>query len=251
MIASQTGVHQGCPLGPTGFALGIHSILERLGTQSGLMWQSWYLDDGILLGDAASVSTAFHLIQAEMARIGLKVNPTICELWGPGAAYCNNLQQVTIVPWDPGHGITILGVPINYPGANAQNTKAWNTATEKLYATLERVTGLTDAQTAHHLLRKCLDGCRVNHLLRASDPYTCEEQVNRCDAAILGAFEDIVAHRMNTNQKAQASLPLATGGCGICIPSVIRPAARISALATFYTNGRHTVAAPTQEGYVG
>jgi hypothetical protein len=143
--------------------------------------------------------------------------------------------------------VLVLGVPINYPGTDTQSTKAWTTATEKLHATLERVTGLTDAQTAHHLLRKCLDGCRVNHLLRASDPYTCTEQVNTCDVAILTAFEDIVSHGLDTNQKAQASMPLATGGCGIRIPSVIRPAARISALATFYTTGRHAVAAPIQD----
>ena len=30
VLASRTGVHQGCPLGPTGFAQGIHSVIERL-----------------------------------------------------------------------------------------------------------------------------------------------------------------------------------------------------------------------------
>ena len=45
---------------------------------------------------------------------------------------------------------------------------------------------------------------------------------------------------------AQAALPLAVGGCDVPVPSVIRPAARISALATFYTRGRHCVGVPDQ-----
>ena len=67
-----------------------------------------------------------------------------------------------------------------------------------------------------------------------------------CDNAIMGAFEDIVAHGLSPNQKAQAGLPLSVGGCGIRTPSVVRPAARISALAAFYTRGRHSVGVPDQ-----
>jgi hypothetical protein len=85
VLSSQTGVHQGCPLGPTGFALGIHSLIERLETV-GLTWQSWYLDDGVLIGDALSVSAAYLQIQTEMTRIGLAVNARKCEIWGPGTS---------------------------------------------------------------------------------------------------------------------------------------------------------------------
>ena len=73
----------------------------------------------------------------------------------------------------------------------AQGSVAWKAAAERLHAALERVTALTDAQTAHQLLRKCLDGCKVNHLLRSSDSYACEAHVQACDSAIMGAFEDI------------------------------------------------------------
>ena len=198
------------------------------------------------MGVTLAVSTAFHQLSADMARQGVKINAAKCELWGPGASYCTNLTDVKVMAWDARHGITILGVPINYPGSSAQGTAAWTMATEKLHATLERVTSLTDAQTAHHLLRKCLDGCKVNHLLRASDCYTCERQIQACDTAIAAAFEDIFAHGLSTNQRAQAALPLSVGGCGIRMPSVIRPAARVSALATFYTRGRHAVGVPDQ-----
>jgi hypothetical protein len=243
---SQTGVHQGCPLGPVGFALGIHSAIERVQTIPGLLWQTWYLDDGIIIGDCAAVTSAFHQLQTDLERQGLCINPAKCELWGPGAAYCTSLADVRLVPWDPKNGITVLGVPINFPGSSTQTSAAWDRATGSLQATLDKVTGLADAQTAHHLLRKCLDACKVNHLLRASDTYACEAQLHACDGAITGAFEDLVAHGLTVNQKAQASLPLSVGGCGVRTPTVIRPAARISALATYYTRGRHSVGVPDQ-----
>ena len=229
-----------------GFALGIHSVVESLQSIPGIFWQSWYLGDGILIGDAPAVTKAFHQLSLDMAQRGLVINAAHCELWGPGSSYCSNMSAVKVVPWDPSHGITILGVPINYPGSGAQGIAAWGVATECLQTALERVTSLTDAQTAHHLLRKCLDGCKVNHLLRSSDSYACEAQVQACDNAITGAFEDIVAHGLSANQKAQAGLPLSVGGCGIRTPSVVRPAARISALAAFYTRGRHSVGVPDQ-----
>ena len=58
------------------------------------------------------------------------------------------MSEVKVVPWDPGHDITILGMPINYPGSGAQGIAAWGAAAERLQTALERVTALTDAQTA-------------------------------------------------------------------------------------------------------
>ena len=128
-LSSQVGVHQGCPIGPVGFALGIHSVVESLQSIPGLLWQSWYLDDGILIGDAPAVSMAFHQLSMDMAQRGLVINAAKCELWGPGSSYCSNMSVVKVVPWDPSHGITILGVPINYPGSGAQGIAAWGVAT--------------------------------------------------------------------------------------------------------------------------
>jgi hypothetical protein len=247
VIQSQTGVHQGCPLGPIGFAMGIHPVIEAVQKTAGLLWQTWYLDDGLLIGDPAAISAAFQQARAELCRRGLHINAKKCELWGLGAGYCTNMGEVRTVPWDSKTGITVLGVPINYPGSMAQSNSAWDQATSKLKITLENVTSVTDAQTAHHLLRKCLDACRVNHLMRASDTYQCAPLLQACDTAIMGAFEDIVSHGLSNTQKVQASLPLSTGGCGIRNPSSIRPAARISALAAFYTRGRSAVGTPDQD----
>ena len=80
VLPSQTGVHQGCPIGPIAFALGIHSVIERLQLIGGLLWQSWYLEDGIIVGDALAVTTAVYQLSADMTPQGLTINAAKCEL---------------------------------------------------------------------------------------------------------------------------------------------------------------------------
>ena len=246
ILESQAGVHQGCPLGPIGFATGLHTVIETIQQDSSitLTWQSWYLDDGVILGDAMSVSMAFAVLQRELPAIGLTLNPNKCEIWGPGASYCHTLQHLTVVPWQPDSGVTCLGVPINYPGSHARTTQAWDKATKVLEVTSKKVTDVTDAQTAHHLLRKCLDACKVNHLLRATDTYQAGLALQQCDDCILDTFDEIVGGGLTPEERTQASLPLAVGGCGVRVPSAVRPAARISALLTYYTQSAAAVGAP-------
>ena len=121
---SQEGTHQGCPLGPLGFALGVHPVLESLADVPGLRWQSWYLDDGLIMGDTTAVQTALDLIQAGMAGRGLHLNLQKCELWGPGVEQWQG-QPVKLIPWRPSEGITVLGVPVNYPGSTAYAEAFW------------------------------------------------------------------------------------------------------------------------------
>ena len=51
ILYSESGVPQGCPLGPLGFSLGIQPIIRHISTHMGLMWNVWYLHDGVLVGD--------------------------------------------------------------------------------------------------------------------------------------------------------------------------------------------------------
>ena len=50
-ILSCCGVQQGDPLGPLGFALALHPIIETIKEEvPGLLINAWYLDDGTLSG---------------------------------------------------------------------------------------------------------------------------------------------------------------------------------------------------------
>ena len=244
-IPSQKGTHQGCPLGPLGFSLAIQPVIEELTKPGTLLWSTWYLDDGVLVGTAAQVLAALRTLKDSFAAIGLEINLKKCELWGPAArALHANITDMTLVPWDPKHGITLLGSPINFPGSTASQDAAWRKASEALEKTTALLGKMSDAQLAHHLLRQCADACKVNHLLRATDCYTGEEYIKPIHDLILDTFSDILAFPLPPAAKEQAGLPLKSGGCGIKCPLQVRPAARISALCMFYSGGADAVGVP-------
>ncbi len=57
------------------------------------------------------------------------------------------------------------------------------------------------------------------------------------DEVLLSAFEDVLGDGLSKEQRMQACLPVRVGGCGLRIPSLVRPAARVSALLTFMDRG--------------
>ena len=62
-INSICGVQQGDPLGPLGFALTLHFIIEKVKSQvPGLLANSWYLDDCTLCGSPDDLNLALSII---------------------------------------------------------------------------------------------------------------------------------------------------------------------------------------------
>ena len=53
-VGSQTGVQQGDPLGPMVFAIVLYKLVSSIDVDDGylnLIFQTWYLDDGVLAGN--------------------------------------------------------------------------------------------------------------------------------------------------------------------------------------------------------
>ena len=74
-ILSCCGVQQGDPLGPLGFSLALHPIVEKIQEQvPGLQINAWYLDDGTLCGSAKVLHTALNIIEEEGPARGLHLN---------------------------------------------------------------------------------------------------------------------------------------------------------------------------------
>jgi len=118
-----------------------------------------------------------------------------------------------VTPWEPDSGITLLGCPISFPGTSSQTVHRWDAVLADLEKATDRVTQVADLQVAHHLLRACLDACKVNHLLRCSDPYVVEDRVVKADQLIRKAFEHLLGAGMSPTQAEQAALPIGVGGC--------------------------------------
>ena len=66
-ICSCFGVQQGDPLaalGPLGFTLTLHPLVERIRAEvPSLTLNTWYLDDGTLVGPPGSLATALHIVE--------------------------------------------------------------------------------------------------------------------------------------------------------------------------------------------
>jgi hypothetical protein len=119
VLQSTCGTHQGCPLGPLGFALGLQDIAEKIQREAGLLWSTWYLDDGVLIGDPARIQQALTYLEGAGAAVGLTLNRRKCGLWGPGALQVPEHASMTVRSWVAGEGVTVLGIPVDKPGCSS------------------------------------------------------------------------------------------------------------------------------------
>jgi hypothetical protein len=69
--------------------------------------------------------------------------------------------------------------------------------------------------------------------------------VRRADNIIMSAFEDVVGCGLSPEQRTQASWPFPAGGFGLKTPTMLRPAARISALTAYLASGSERLCLPT------
>ena len=134
LASSTTGVHQGDAMGPLGFAPGLDVALDCCSTEETKIPRcAWYLDDGTLVGPQSALLEYLEKLVPALAAIGLEVNRTKCALWGPGAQTEQDMvdripidhpiKKIPVTPFGPSAGITVLGVPVDAPRANARRPK--------------------------------------------------------------------------------------------------------------------------------
>ena len=257
ILMSQTGTHQGDTCGPLGFVLGLEEALAAAGGAN-LDWESWYLDDGTLVGKPKEVFDYLGRLQVALSNVGLRLNLGKCCLWGPGIQatgdpvprYPDNLppdhpgRTIPVLPFVPNSGITLLGVPIDFPGSSERTASHWASTVEKSTILLERLRLVPEGQIQHALLRYCLDACRVVHLQRSTIVERARDAPTRLHDSLRRAVEDMVGMGISNATWSQATLPMRHGGLGIRCPLQTQPAARLAALVGLELHGRDRVGVP-------
>ena len=159
-------------------------------------------------------------LKPALTQVGLEVNLSKCQLWGPGlrgAGHLDNhpLSKVPIVPFTPERGITVLGVLVDFPRSLTSGHQKWDLATQATVDLLKKLWQLPDGQLRHCLLRHCLDACRVTHLMRSKCRAAVAQSSELLSRALREAVADIVGCGLTQGAWEQATLPISKGGLGV------------------------------------
>ena len=110
VLSSEEGIHQGDPIGPVLFSLGIHNILATIQCKFQDIVVLAYLDDVFLVGSSLNVLDAFASLKQEFGNVGLQIQDKKCELYCPLPSAVPDLLSTDIAISHT--GTTILGIPI-------------------------------------------------------------------------------------------------------------------------------------------
>ena len=164
-IHSCCGVQQGDPLGPLGFALTLHPIVERIKAEVRytLALNAWYLDDGTLIGSPKDLSAALQIVETDGPSVGLHLNRGKSLLFSPKASDISKSPVPPEVPVTHA-GFYLLGCPIGPPSFCKEVLQ------DKIRKSLELLHEMGDSQLETTLLRSCLALPKFSYLIRTCPP---------------------------------------------------------------------------------
>ena len=223
ILSSQKDIHQGDPVGPVLFSLGIQQTLVDLQSNFQAIRVLAYLDDVFLVGLAKHVLDAFSTLQPEFFKIGLEIQETKCEI------YCSYDKEDTFsseytIPVSS-EDIVILGTPT---GKREYVARACSTIAEKGNDLCRQLVDLDNVQASMLLLRYC-HTTRLNHLARETCPETLAQAATIHDKQTKSTFSCLLGNvDISGNMWKQATLPVRLGGFGMTSLNEVAPFAFVA-----------------------
>ena len=162
-ILSCCGVQQGDLLGPLGFALTLHPIVERIrAAVANLTLNVWYLDDGVLVGSSHDIAAALNIIESDDPPVGLNLNRSMSLLFISEDADAACFPLPPEIPITQG-GFTLPGSPID-PASFCE--EVFFSCVAKVKTTIAFLQDMDDSQKETAFLRSCLAFPKVFFPLR-------------------------------------------------------------------------------------
>ena len=226
IILSKCGVQQGDPLGPLGFAMALHPLIEQVKDEvPELVLNAWYLDDGTLCGTLDDLTHALDIIESVGPSYGLSLNRSKCLL------YCPTESSITLRPDIPitHNGFSLLGAPIGPPEFCNQYIIDKG---EQALALVPLLSSLQDSQMAITLLRSCWSFGKMSYLLRSTPSLYISEALSTFDRKVQEAFVALLGTPVSPWCWLKATLPVSMGGLNLRCTSLHSPAAYISSVTS-------------------
>lgn len=212
LLYSSVGCQQGDPLGPAIFSLAIHQIIQKLKSK----FNVWYLDDGTLGGDAATVLSDLRLLILEFRAIGLELNFNKCELFileGTADRDAIISQFSTIAPniiTVNRESLRLLGSPIldeSLPDFINDKILKFNETSERLLK--------INCHMAFAIIRFCLFVPKFTYVLRCCQLWKQPNLLTNLDNTLRRTLSTVFNIDLDTRSWTQATLPVRFGGLGI------------------------------------
>ena len=214
-ISSSTGVQQGDPLGPIGFALAVDRFAQQV---AGCELNIWYLDDATQAGEAGQVIGALRSLKADLAEIGLELNPSKCEVsllsdspsvrsavLGELSSFLPDIRETAV------QDLVLLGSPLLDPGLPSAIEIAHTTIAKPC----ERIQHL-DSHSALFFLTHHTSAPRLTYFLRTTTIFRHPELLLDIDNLISETTSKAVNVNLSSRSiMEQASLPVRHGGLGL------------------------------------
>ena len=215
VVQSSEGVQQGDPLGPLLFSLVMREMAAEIKAGApDLHLNLWYLDDGVLAGQASDVRHALDIIEIGGPKWGLNLNPSKCEI----ITHPSSSHQTTHFPDIPGLNInmegnlSILGSPIGSTTYSRQFLL--DSAISQAEESLEAIEKLEDPQVAFSLIRQCTGFCQMVYSLRTTPTDELLDLCRRLDNAVQRTVETF-CRPLSDMARRQAQRNKQFGGLGL------------------------------------
>ena len=210
-ILSTTGTHQGCPLAPLLTALTIQPVAKKVQEVDGMRQNSWFLDDGELIGKKEALGKAWDILVEEGAPRGLHLNPD------KSVVFCPGHDEHDLDPLGKGvqravGGIKLLGAPIGEDGFVEAVLRKRLAGVQAMLGELHQ---LEDPHIELTLLRNCFALPKFSFALRTVDTSRHPAVLEEFDSSVKEAAEAILGAPLPPLQYGQAALPISMGGLGL------------------------------------
>ena len=222
ILFSYTGVQQDDPLGPLLFSLVLQKIINKIVEECpDLLINSWYLDDGTLVGDSNTINKVLQILSTHGPPNGLYLNTSKCEIWSPtdSSLECFPAEVIRIYR----KGVDLLGSALGDPEITVKIILKRVGKIKQLVSLLSEV---NDAEIEYRLLKSCIGMPKFNFALRSRHPDDIEEAIKEFDKTMFTGIENIIGNHSITDwDRLCISLPFALSGLGIPLANKVAPAA--------------------------